>query len=168
MKIELTENTITDEHGNDTTTWLIDKGTGTIVINITKILNRDISYCGWVDKKIGLIEVFGERWDGHEIYCIINTNGHIIKDNLNEQPKLIEGTNLLIIETDEDCNDWYKAVINSDGDYLLEPEFEWIEYNEDEKVFITNPYYPFGTSEEVRFNLDGEKLDKNGEVIEND
>lgn len=161
MKIKLkSEQQIIDD--DEITVWILDKGNGTIIININKLFNDTINECDWLDDGHQFLQVMYSDWDDNELFAIVNTNGEIIRNGIRSVEDFLEKQNLFIVEMsgvgmgDEASeygiskDDWKMAVINKNGDFVVPPEFNDIWFDEDENLFYADDKH--------KFTIDGKEL----------
>lgn len=146
MSIKLiTEDSLVDNE--EYTTWKLDKNDGAVVINLNKALELDITECHWLDANNKFLQIMYSELDSTEHFAIITNNGDLVKKGIKEIHHYIENEELFValfsgfgLEEDAtyynvDQDVWKMAVFNSRGDYVLTPEYNSIEYYEDEDVF---------------------------------
>jgi hypothetical protein len=139
--------------GNEITTWQIDRDYGAIVITLNKVFKKPIIECNWLDDKHEFLELMYAEWNSLEIFAIIRSDGFVVRDAIRAIQNYIQEFGLFIVEMsgfgmggeareyDLEGDDWKMGVINRYGDFLVNPEYYNISFDEIERVFIADNYH---------------------------
>jgi len=165
MKVELkSKKEIIDDE--EITIWQLDKNDGAIVITINKLFDDTICECDWLDDKHKFLQVMYSDWDSNELFAIVNTDGEIIRDAIRSVEEYIEKPQLFIVEMsgfglgseasehDLSADDWKMAVINRYGEFVIEPIYPKIYFEDEESTFYADNY----TGEKIKYSVDGKKV----------
>lgn len=138
--------------------YKLDRGNGTIIINLNKLLDSGVSDCRWIDDKNKYLQLMYSEWDNTEHFAILKANGDIIKKGIKEIHNYIPNVNLFVVmfsgfglgvNDATNCNvaddEWKMAVIDKYGRFVLEPIYNRIQYFDDEDVlYADDKIYSFG------------------------
>ncbi len=137
--------------GDEVTKYKLDKGNGTIVIDLEKLLNATVSECEWLGEDKSYLQVMYGEWEGTDHFAIVSKDGDLVKKGIKEIYHFIPGVKLFVVmftgfglgENDRAYysvanDDWKMGVINRYGDYILEPKFNKIQYFDDEELFYAD------------------------------
>jgi|WetSurMetagenome_2_1015567.scaffolds.fasta_scaffold303119_2 hypothetical protein len=128
--------------GEEVTVWYIDKGDGTILINLNKILEEEISDCEWLGTKNKFLAANYTDWDSRELLAIFNDEGQIIRKGISNIETFIEKNDSFIITVSgyglgEEAafyniaaDDLKMAVINTSGEFIIAPKFDKIQFED--------------------------------------
>jgi hypothetical protein len=154
--------------GIEITTWQIDRNYGALVITLNKILNKSIIECEWLDDKHNYIQVMYSEWNSLELFAIFRSDGIIVRDAIREVQKYIEELDLFIVEMsgygmagegleyDLADDDWKIGVVNRHGDFIVNPEYIKVSFDEQERVFIADNNF----KEKDEFSASGKKISR--------
>jgi len=172
MKIELVCTSETRENGELINIWKIDKNDGTIVININKLFDDNVLECRWIDDEHCFLEVIHMGWEGTEVWAIVDKYGEIVRENLLSVESYIEERSLFIAYikgiglSDFELNDFNMlpddenmSVLDRNGNFIIPPIYDKINYYDDEKIFVCKKY----GNNEVEYSLYGIKVEKENE-----
>lgn len=132
------------------TEWLINQNNGTIITNITKLLNTDFSDAHWAGDDKKFIELLYTEWESTEHFAIVTNEGRMVKKGIKFINDYIPEEELFIVTLSgfglgEEAtyynvgfDDWKTAVIDNYGDFVMTPVYNKIEYYDDEKLFYAN------------------------------
>jgi len=158
MKAELiSREEIKDD--DEITIWTIKDGESEICLN--NLFDSNIYDCDWLDDEHTFCIVNYSEWESTELTAIVRVSGEIIKMGLNSIEHFIEKEALFIViisgfgvgdesayyMMDDTDSKW--AVLNSWGGYLISPEYDSIEFDEEEQIFYADDY---------KFNISGESI----------
>jgi len=166
MKIELISK---EEHiDNDIVyNWFIIKNNGAITIHLNKIIEETISECSFIDKNNKYIEVLYSDWDSNELCAIVNADGEVIKTGIKSIEEFYEEYDLFrvilsgfaiaseLIEFGLPSDDDYWAVIKWNGEYIINPNYGNIIYDEDDNYFIASSR----GGNKYKYSINGERID---------
>ena len=163
MKTKLTE-TIEIVDDDEVTIWRIDKGDGIVLINLNLLFDDCVSECEWLDDGHKLVQVMYSDWDSRELVAIVNTNGEILRKGINSIEVVLEKQKRLIVDMSgfgmgDDASDYFleqddtrMAVIDWHGDFVIDPLYYSIWFEETENMF----YAEDTNGNELMFSIDGE------------
>jgi hypothetical protein len=142
---------ITYEDNDKNTKYILNKGDGTIIIDLEKLLDATISECEWLGENKNYLELMYLEWDSTEHFAIVSNNGEIVKKGILKIHHYISKINVFVVlitgfglgENDAtyynvDHDDQKMAVIDEYGKFILTPEFNKIKYFDDEDVFYAD------------------------------
>ena len=111
------------------------------------IFEEIVNDCQWLDEENRFILVEYYDWDNNELLAIVNANGELIRKGISEVIEFVTEHGMFIIMQIGDNlgeerfdymaeeEDHVYGVINLNGDYIIDPQPEPIEYNDYEGVF---------------------------------
>lgn len=150
----------------EVTVWQLDNNDGAKVITINKLFKDEVLDCEWLDCNEDFLLVMYSDWDSNELYAIVDTNGVIIRDAIRSIECCVESANLIIVEMsgfgmgDEAAeyhlaaDDWKMGVINQYGEFIIDPKYLTIYFDEQENVFCAGNH----SGDELRYTIEGEKI----------
>lgn len=151
--------------GEEVTVWYIYKGYGAIIINLNRILDEEISECTWLGTKQKYLNVDYTDWDENELVAILDADGQIARKGIMYIETFIEDEGLFIIKISghglgEEAtyfnlasDDWKMAVIDASGKFIIEPEYDKIQFEEEENIFYAKNL----AGEENKYSLNGKR-----------
>ena len=157
--------TIIDEE--EIETWYLDKDEGAIVTNINKLFGSTVTDCYWIDDNENkFISFMHGDWTGGEVWGILNVRGDIIIKDLKEITSYIEEGECFIVQVtglglaekfesyDLPHDEWRRCVIDSSGNFIIEPLYDKISYDDVERIYFAKSR----GKEEENFNFLGKKI----------
>jgi len=150
MNIELISEEILIDN-EELTTWKLDKGNGTIITDLTKLLDLEIIECNWLDDTRKHLIVMHSEYDSMEHFAIVSNEGRLVKKGIKEIHQVIQKEELFVVLFsgfglgEEDSTyynvgheDFKMAVIDEYGVYVLPPQYNSIKYYDDEDVLYAD------------------------------